>query len=298
VFREQLLECLHRGVPAYLHERSGGLIEALEMLEFYGAPLFEAASHLMRLETELERVLAEGNIQHRIFRVDPAGMENLFKPVFAAFRSNLETLHLWMTQKTLDKLEEGLAKGADIAQLRVLINELRSRFNDEVSAVCLLCVTYGKRHYYQQADALFGTGVFNNFPTAADDIAEAGKCFALERATACVFHLMRVTEVGLKAAARELEIPYAPSWESYIKQIRVKVEEDWSKKTPQWKARESFFKELLGDLQAMKLAWRNPTMHIVRKYDEEDALNILNATKAFMQRLAENGISDGEAVSS
>ena len=46
----------------------------------------------------------------------------------------------------------------------------------------------------------------------------------------CVFHLMRVMEAGLKATAGSLGIPYAPSWESYLKQIGGKLEIEWKKK--------------------------------------------------------------------
>jgi hypothetical protein len=43
---------------------------------------------------------------------------------------------------------------------------------------------------------------------------------------------------------------------------------------------------LSGDLLTVKQAWRNPTMHIDRKYSVEEAEQILNAAKIFMQRLA------------
>jgi hypothetical protein len=101
-------------------------------------------------------------------------------------------------------------------------------------------------------------------------------------------HRMCVTECGLKRVASKLGIPYAPSWESYIRQITTLIEKEWKDKTPEWKHEEPFFKELLGDLHAIKIAWRNPTMHVVRNYGAEEAEQIFKATQVLMGRLAEN----------
>jgi hypothetical protein len=123
-------------------------------------------------------------------------------------------------------------------------------------------------------------------PAAIDDIEEAGKCLALGRATACVLHTMRILEVGLKALAKALNIPYAPSWESYLKQISDQIAAKHKNKTTKWKREEKFYRDLSGDLLLVKQAWRNPTMHIDRKYGIDEAEQIFNAAKIFMQRLA------------
>ena len=59
--------------------------------------------------------------------------------------------------------------------------------------------------YYEQPK-LFGDDVFENLPSANNDIFEAGTCLALERGTACVMHLMRVVEAGLKVLAAEIGV--------------------------------------------------------------------------------------------
>lgn len=43
-----------------------------------------------------------------------------------------------------------------------------------------------------EAKELFGQPVEHAFPSAIDDIEDAGKCLALGQGTACVMHLMRV----------------------------------------------------------------------------------------------------------
>ena len=98
---------------------------------------------------------------------------------------------------------------------------------------------------------------------------------------------MRVMEVGLKALAKDLKIPYAPSWESYIKQIEAKITEKHSNKSKSWKAIEPFYREVLGNLTSIKIAWRNPTMHIVRNYSPQEAEDVFRTVRRFMKRLSE-----------
>ena len=53
-----------------------------------------------------------------------------------------------------------------------------------------------------------------------------------------------------------------------------------------WKKDEPFFRDLAEDLQTIKIAWRNPTMHVVRTYSQFEATEIFTAARGFMQRLA------------
>lgn len=171
------------------------------------------------------------------------------------------------------------------AQTSAICEEFRGRLQDELKATILFSLDAAKAKLYTET-ALFGDQVASNFPSGAYDIEEAGKCLATGRSTACVFHCMRVMEVGLKALALAMEIPYAPSWESYIKQINAKITTDWKDKEPEWKKNEQFFAGAVGDLTAVKNAWRNPTMHIRGSYDPERAEDIFNAVKGFMRHLA------------
>ena len=41
-----------------------------------------------------------------------------------------------------------------------------------------------------------------------------------------------------------------------------------------------------GDLVAVKNAWRNPTMHIEKRYDQDEATLILKSVEAFMRRMS------------
>ena len=160
---------------------------------------------------------------------------------------------------------------------RLLQNELESTWFKFLS---------DEQAKYYQGPLLFGENVNKKFSPAATDIEEAGKCLALDRGTACVFHLMRVMEVGLKGLAAKLGIPYAPSWESYLGQIDKRITAKHKTKGINWKKDEPFYRDLLGLLIAVKISWRNPTMHVVRRYTPEEAEGVFDAVRAFMQALA------------
>lgn len=138
--------------------------------------------------------------------------------------------------------------------------------------------------YYDQPK-LFGPTVFKNFPSAKDDIYEAGMCLALERGTACVMHLMRVLEVGLAALARTLDVPHKNDWGKYTEAIGDELD----KRAETAKARsaeEQFYAEAGVNFDRLRRAYRNPTMHPDKSYSQERAKEILEAVKSFMSHLA------------
>jgi hypothetical protein len=165
------------------------------------------------------------------------------------------------------------------------VRELKIRMKDELNDREFLYVPPAMVKFYKDA-ALFGKDVNDRFPMAIDDIEEAGKCLALGQGTACVLHTMRIIEVGLKALGNALNIPYAPSWESYLNQISANIAKKHKTKAAKWKRDEKFYRDLSGDLLIVKQAWRNPTMHVDRKYSAEEAEQIFTAAKSFMVRLA------------
>jgi hypothetical protein len=76
-----------------------------------------------------------------------------------------------------------------------------------------------------------------------------------------VLHTMCVPESGLKVMAKASDIPYAPSSESYLKQIATNIGMERKRKTQKWLRDEKFYRDLSGDLLTVKQVWRNPTMH-------------------------------------
>lgn len=162
---------------------------------------------------------------------------------------------------------------------------LRDRLADEIDMIEVFVVRESMFRYYREPD-LFGKQVSDSFPSAAYDISEAGKCLALDRGTACVFHLMRVMETALREVASALSIQECHEWGRYLNAIRDKVVA-MKKSDPQWfKANGGFYNEVQAHLSAVKLTWRNPTMHVVNRYGEESAKDIFESVRMFMAHVA------------
>ncbi|HUN27966.1 MAG TPA: hypothetical protein VMU67_16815 [Steroidobacteraceae bacterium] len=139
---------------------------------------------------------------------------------------------------------------------------------------------------YFENPKLFGDAVFAAFPSATDDIVEAGTCLALERSTACVMHLMRAAEVVLRALAAQVGVTHPQNdWGSYLREIDkelVAKSKAAGKHTPE----EEFYAEAAVQIDHVKRAWRNKSMHVDKTYSQPRAEEILLATKSLMSHLA------------
>jgi hypothetical protein len=183
------------------------------------------------------------------------------------------------------RLSDAVEKGEGPKAIIGLLAELKSRLLDELNEREFYYVQPERVKFYKEP-MLMGKEVNDRFPLAIDDIEEAGKCLALGQGTACVLHTMRIIECGLKALGKALNVPYAPSWEAYLKQISDNIAKKHKNKTAKWKRDQAFYRDVSGDLLTIKQAWRNPTMHVERKYSVEEAEQIFVAAKNFMGRLA------------
>jgi hypothetical protein len=126
------------------------------------------------------------------------------------------------------------------------------------------------------------------FRSSRDDIEEAEKCFALERNTACVFHLMRALESPLKCLSAELVIvKHSPTWDAYLSKMAESILAKFPDKSKAHADKRAYFAALEGHLRAIKTAWRNPTMHeIARIYTSEMANELLVLIRGFMREAA------------
>jgi hypothetical protein len=149
-------------------------------------------------------------------------------------------------------------------------------------------------------DKLFGDAVNDRFVSAHLDIKEAGNCLAAECSTACVFHLMRASEVGLRTLAKDRQIVFADKpldqkeWgqilgklEEVVKSMRLANGNQW--KEPRFReAQIRFYNEVVQELRGFNEAWRRHVSHARADafYDRNDASDIMKHVRKFMQKLA------------
>ena len=174
-------------------------------------------------------------------------------------------------------------------QLQVAMTSILNRICDELDGNLFLHVSPAHADYYTQSVPLFGDGVDNAFQSAAYDISEAGKCLALDAHTACVCHLMRVLEHGLRALAKRLHVPFDNKpWNSVIEvaEKRLRTIQQRKRKPKNWRVDEKFYSEVLAHFRLLKNAWRNYSMHVYEHYDDAIATSVFAHVKAFMQHLS------------
>lgn len=102
---------------------------------------------------------------------------------------------------------------------------------------------------------------------------------------------MRVLEIGLAALGKAFGVSLEhTSWAPAIDQLESGIRN--MHKDPAWKAlpdcreQQEFYAQAASHFGVLKDAWRNYTMHIRGFYSEEQAEQIFDNVKAFMQKLA------------
>jgi hypothetical protein len=187
--------------------------------------------------------------------------------------------------KILDPGDIGVQEYAEMMQA------LLDRLYDDTKRQHFFMIPPHKVLAHTEASRFFGDEVNSAFPSAQTDIEHAAKCYAFGRNTATVFHLMRVMEVGLRALGESLNDPNLdpkknPTWESILKRCDEQLKLSLKDRSQEWRVDDQFYSDAVANLRAVKNAWRNPTMHVERNYEEDEALDVLNSVKGFMRLLA------------
>lgn len=169
------------------------------------------------------------------------------------------------------------------ARIQAHAVEVQTTLKREASTRNFLSVPALMVRFYEPSEPLFGAAVEAKFPNMSEDIAEAGKCLALERSTAAVFHLMRIMELAVRKLGDELGITLVDekNWQNILDEVNKAI------KCLDHKLQRT--KDLAGassHLYAVKVAWRNEVMHPKQTYTPEQALAIFESARVFVAELA------------
>lgn len=126
--------------------------------------------------------------------------------------------------KQVTRLVRKLRAGVKNEELARDVNSLRERIMDELEDRAFYYVNKECVDLYNAKEP-FGANVASKLPSAISDIEEAGKCLAMGRYTACVFHLMRVMEASVKALATSIGVsnPGEKAWGPLTNEIHGKL---------------------------------------------------------------------------
>ncbi len=173
------------------------------------------------------------------------------------------------------------------------VHLMRERISDSLQGVLS---SYGCLLLTKKENALFESNekeweaVISKWGVLSYDIKESGKCIAIGRSTAAVFHLMRILEKSAQLLLQDLGITHHKS--KAVEDIVMKFTLDAlgnkikELENPQQgqkdKERVQKLSEAYTLLFACKEAWRNPVMHPGSIWTEEQALDIYGSTRKFM----------------
>jgi hypothetical protein len=188
-------------------------------------------------------------------------------------------------QVALSCVEEGLY---DLKQEIVTLDTIGKIYNDlsetirrEMQSVNFFYMPFKQTQFYRKND-LFGRKVAERFPSLDYDIREAGNCYAMGRSTACVFHLMRIMEVGTQAFGNLLGVKFTDgkNWQNILDESNKAIKS--LPKSPETVS----LSQIAAHLYNVKNAWRNQVMHPHDRYDSDEAEDLISHVKAFMKTLA------------
>jgi hypothetical protein len=206
------------------------------------------------------------------------------RKVFEQYTKIFSDLNLPMcnaqNDRILKELDKETGSHRDFARL---LAELYTRMVDECNNSHFISMTNEEWRLIEPNQHVFGEKIENQFPGIVGDIYEAAHCLGFRRATAAIFHLMRVMEFGVQKFGEKLgvELTEEKVWQAILDQVNPKIKS--LGKNQSAKA----YAGISAHLYNVKLAWRNDTMHPKATYTEEEAHAIFAAVRIFMQELVE-----------
>ena len=216
---------------------------------------------------------------------------NSIEVMDTVMRPWLQSHHLVASLDRLDRVVE-YSRDPDchIDDLADKITALLEALEDELKRKIFLYLPSEFADFYQHPEKVFPE-TLKSFPSAADDIREACRCYALEANSACVFHCMGIVQRGLYALAVELKVElkfplHLAEWQTIIDSIEKKIEP--MRDGPRGTAKDdqlSYYSECASQFRYFKDAWRNHIAHMRENYSQSQARTVLSHVQEFMECL-------------
>lgn len=265
--------------------QTGELWSLWDMLEFYASRFMELLHSMRVMEVGFSGEETLGD--HQSVYID----ENVITEI-DTFCDASKSVGLHMTSFAAASLYEWLGffrydervrlRGDQFPELRERLRDIDRRFRDEIKLHSFFVMNPKSAELFTQSDPLFGADVDAQFSDARLDISEAGKCLATARYTASVFHQMRAVELAVRVLAVRLSASVQSAsgeflpWGMIISNIKHKIEV-----MPAGPVKDEWLGAFAFLLSANR-GWRTKTAHPEKIYTEDEALNTLMASKAFM----------------
>lgn len=264
------------------------------MLELHAINFMGASTQLARMSSIVSG--RGGNPEAALLDTSIAAV----KPMLESFGVEASTIGAKLSWLAADRLYRRLnAVPCDInwGDLGLALADIESRFADHLNFVKLFVIPEDQAVLFAGADQLLKPETAALFPSVWFDCEEAAKCLGLNRATASVFHSMRMIEIAISAISKRLSIPDPAkadrSWGNMLKAIKAKLDELHPAKDRAIGSEGAQLEAVYVSLDAIKNPWRNATMHVETVYTEEEARHILVCASHLFDKMASIFDEDG-----
>jgi hypothetical protein len=190
-----------------------------------------------------------------------------------------------------------ISRPTDILTLSETVRQMEAlleAFEDDTKFLYLYAYSKEKAKLFVRATVDWA-GAIKSFPKIKDDIEGATDLYTLGHNLACVFHLMRVMEIGVQEFGKKLHVSLTRksstkltdlTWHQILDALNPELKK-LPQNTPKRKEKYEKFSAIQSYLYGVKDAWRNPTMH-PRKigYNDLETLDLINRVRSFMNELA------------
>jgi hypothetical protein len=254
--------------------RPHNLVSWWDMEKFAAEEFFKIATQLSSLAHYAQQDLERG-IKSPIISASSKG----FMAAVTEIEGHCEKLGLKVSVQAARGALRLLASPDTVfSDLAPAIQQLRNDIQWETQSVLFFHVPGKQSDFYDQKE-LFGVDVNLKFPSIQYDMVEAGNCYAMGRGTACVFHLMRIMEVGVQGLGTKLGVTLVAekNWQNILDEVNKAI-----KRLPPKDSATIAKSQASASLYSVKLAWRNEVMHPNDTYTLEEAENLIRQVKTFM----------------
>lgn len=207
-------------------------------------------------------------------------------------------IELMAARDRCDKLHVCLRDGLTWGELRTQAKVLREAIESELQYRRFAYVPTGNALLHDKF-ALNWDAIWSRFPASKEDSLRAADCYALEQDTACVFHLMRVSEIGLRAIAKKMRVTLKDkgkpmpvefaTWDKVINGIRTKITQAHAMSKSVRRAKQlQFYSDAADRCTYIRDIWRNEAAHTRKNYNHGEALGVLTRVREFMELLAKS----------
>jgi hypothetical protein len=259
---------------------------------------------------DFRRICSLGNLWHSLTHnffpdlssdavLNATQLENCHR-ILEFGRKELNYVGLTETAKYVTNIRQKLTDGDCKTYQQYLdqVDILDELTGNEIEGMVFGFIPKDHGSYFQQ-DALFGVDVNEKIHGAKDDIREAGNCYAHGTYTACVYHLMRVSEFGLRRVAQKLRIKLTDkgkpilvefaTWDKVITGCKNKITAiRLLSAGPKRQAQLELYSDAADHCLFMKDIWRNNASHTRKPYSQAEALAVMGRVRDFMKFLAAN----------